>query len=99
RVLINVVGRMHPSCDDYWDGNWLTSPIEVVAGGHSARIAAGLRAEELRSFREQLDAVNLTLHGEASLESMEQWIGLRVTIDESGHLLVTGETNDEPSVG
>src|SRR6185312_10105510 len=50
-VIVGVVGRMHPGSQDYWDGNWLITPIRLQVGGFTGTVAAGLRAEELRRFR------------------------------------------------
>jgi hypothetical protein len=35
-----VLGREHPELDDYDNGNWLVSPIEVNAGGFHATVLA-----------------------------------------------------------
>lgn len=98
-VTIRVGGRMHPDATDYWDGNWLLSPIEVVVGGFTGRVQAGLRADELVSFREQLQELHRTLEGEAKLESLENWLILVATGDGLGHVEVTGAARDEPGMG
>ncbi|WP_037367120.1 WapI family immunity protein [Amycolatopsis orientalis] len=79
RLVIAVHGRMHPGADDFWDGNWLVSPIEIVSGGFTARLAAGLRANELQEFREQLAACP-EAGGSARLMSLEDWLDLTVTV-------------------
>lgn len=99
RVTITVLGRMHPGSTDYWDGNWLVSPIDVSVGGFSGRVAAGLRIEELRTFRGELENLHETLVGEARLKSMEGWIGLTCLGDGRGHVEVTGYVRDEPGIG
>jgi len=95
-VLIRVMSRMHPGATDYWDGNWLISPIEVTVGGFHAEIDAGLRIDELVRFREALEQLSSSLDGEASLDSMEGWIRLLVTADQRGRLQVTGKVVDQP---
>lgn len=99
RVVIDVRGRMHPDATDYWDGNWLFSPIEVQVGGFTAKIGAGLRAEELRSFREGLELLHRDLRGFAALTSMEDWLELSVTVSGSGRLEVVGEVIDRVGDG
>ncbi len=99
RVAIRVLGRMHPGATDYWDGNWLLSPIEVAVGGFVGRAQAGLRTEELRSFREGLEKLYKTLEGEARLDSMEEWLSLDCRGDGLGHVEVRGSVRDEPGVG
>jgi hypothetical protein len=90
---------MHQSAKDYWDGNWLVTPIEVAAGGFKGRVAAALRAEELATFLDALKRMSDSLEGEATLESMETWLSLRVSVDRSGHLHVHGTLTDEPGIG
>jgi hypothetical protein len=89
---------MHPDHRDYWDGNWLVSPIEVRAGGFTASVSAGLRVDELRDFREQAERL---LSGEADtacLSSIEEW--LTVTIERRGEALdVRGAVTDSPGQG
>lgn len=97
---IAVLGRMHPQrVDDYWDGNWLVSPIEVVAGGFRAEVGAGLRADELVRFREELQRLQASLQGEAVLESMEGWLSLRIVATQLGGLQVSGRAVDQPGSG
>jgi hypothetical protein len=93
-LSIRVLGRLHSSADDFWDGNWLVTPIEVVAGGFRGECGASLRAEELRGFREALERVHASLDGEAVLQSMETWLTLRLAVDRSGRVVVTGRVVD-----
>jgi hypothetical protein len=98
-VSIRVLGRMHPGADDYWDGNWLVAPVEVVAGGFSGTVGSGLRAEELAAFRCQLEDVYRSLKGSAKLVSMEDWLEIVVEIDSVGHLEIRGRACDRPGIG
>ena len=95
-VSIRIMSRMHPNAEDYWDGNWLISPLEIVAGGFRAEVGAGLRADELASFRKALERIHASLRGEAVLESMEGWLHLKVVADRLGALRVTGRAVDRP---
>jgi hypothetical protein len=93
-VAIRVLGRLHGGADDYWDGNWLVSPVEIVAGGFTADVGASLRAEEFRAFRAAVEHLNATLRGEAALESIEGWLSLVLGIGSSGRLTVMGKAID-----
>jgi hypothetical protein len=99
RLVITVSGRMHPGATDYWDGNWLFSPVEVVVGGFTARVPAGLRAEELRAFREELAKAYDDFGGVARLTSMEDWLELTVTVAKSGGVEVEGLAIDGHGTG
>lgn len=96
-VLIRLLGRMHPGRTDFWDGNWLTSPIHVRIGGFTARINAGLRGEELRDFRVALEHVYANAGGSAVLSSLEHWIELTVECHPTGSLAISGTVADDPA--
>lgn len=95
-ISISVLGRKHGEASDYWDGNWLVTPVVVVSGGMRADVGAALRAEEFSAFRRGLVEVDRTLTGEAILQSMESWLTLRVAIKPSGRLSVEGRVTDWP---
>ncbi|WP_346056576.1 MULTISPECIES: WapI family immunity protein [Amycolatopsis] len=96
RVEITVLGRMHPGATDFDDGNWLYSPVDVVVGGFKGHIPAGLRAEELRGFREELVKAYEDFGGVARLESLEEWLSLTATVHRSGRIEVRGVARDQP---
>ncbi|ATY10595.1 hypothetical protein CU254_09065 [Amycolatopsis sp. AA4] len=98
RLVIAVHGRMHPGADDFWDGNWLVSPIEIVSGGFTTRLAAGLRADELREFRRELAACPES-GGSARLTSMEEWLELTVTVAPDGRVEAEGVAVADHSSG
>ena len=93
-LSIRVIGRLHPGSDDFWDGNWLATPIDVVVGKFRGTIGASLRADELQRFREALKKLHALLDGEAVLESMENWLTLKITAEPSGRLVITGRVAD-----
>jgi hypothetical protein len=99
QLVITVTGRMHPGRTDYWDGNWLVTPLELRVGGFTGRIMAALRANELLSFRDQLRTLYDTLTGQATLDSIEHWIHLDFEGDGAGHVAVKGMVKDEPGMG
>src|SRR5581483_2142515 len=91
--------RAYPDAQDYWDGNWLRSEIEVVVGGFRGWVAELLRAEELVEFGDQLARLLDTFQGTAEFRTMEQWLALTITSDRRGHLTLSGELRDEPGLG
>jgi hypothetical protein len=60
-LTIQILGRLHPGASDFWDGNWLATPVRVVAGGFRAEVGAALRCEELGQFREALEKLYASL--------------------------------------
>lgn len=97
RVIINVDDRAHPGTQDYWDGNWMTTPISVRVGGFSADVAASLRMDEIHRFNEGLKYINQNLEGTAVLASLELWIDLTVHCEANGHLTVHGDVIENPA--
>jgi hypothetical protein len=98
-LSIRVLGRLHPGAEDFWDGNWLATPIEATVGSFQGRVGASLRADELQAFRDALQNLHSTLNGEAVLESMEKWLTLRVAATSRGRLEVQGTLLDQAGDG
>jgi hypothetical protein len=98
-LKIQVLARMHPGSSDYWDGNWLVSPIAATLGSFTAQVRAGLRVDELQAFRQGLEQINQHLQGQAVLTSIEHWISLSVVCRPSGSLSVTGQLDDHYGTG
>lgn len=92
-------GRTYPSSNDYWDGNWLTTLIEVAAGGFRGKVDALLRVEELIEFRTQLAALANSPFGKARFTTMEEWLSLELSGDRLGHIELLGELRDQPGIG
>jgi hypothetical protein len=92
--VVRVLGRLHAGADDYWDGNWLMSSVDLVVGPFQGTVPASLRAEELAAFREQLGVLHQSLTGAAVLDSMEAWLHLTVAVTSSGAVQVTGRARD-----
>lgn len=97
-LRIDVTGRAHPEATDFWDGNWLNTPISVHAGAFRGRIVARLRTTDLADFRRRLELVNEALVGEAVLKTIEGWIELRVIGDGRGHMDTRAKLTDEPGL-
>jgi hypothetical protein len=99
-VEITIRGRQFPAATDYWDGNWLVSPIEVHVGCFRAVIdAAQLRTNELQWFRDQLGMLYERNDGEAGFASLDGWMSIDVKGDGTGHLVVTGTAADQVGTG
>ena len=98
-LLIEALRRSHPNATDYWDGNWIHCTIEVTVGGFRGRVDADLRSTDFVSFRKGLEAVYSQLNGEASLETMEGWIALRLAGNGRGHFALDCELLDQPGFG
>ena len=98
-LSVTLLCRAYPDAQDYWDGNWLRSEVEVVVGGFRGWIAELLRAEELVEFGNQLARLLDTFQGTAEFRTMEGWLELAITSDRRGHLTLSGRLRDEPGIG
>jgi hypothetical protein len=98
-ITIRVLGRAYPDADDFGDGNWLSTFIDFAVGQFRGTVAASLRADEFRSFHRALKELDASLRGEALLESMEEWISLRIAVTSSGRLEIAGRLTDRPGSG
>jgi hypothetical protein len=98
-LSIRVLGRLHPGTDDFWDGNWLATPIEATVGSFQGKVGASLRADELQAFQNALKGLHSGLNGEAVLESMEKWLTLRIAPTSRGRLEVQGMLLDRAGDG
>lgn len=49
-VKLNVAGRIYPNTNDYWDGNWLKSEIEINSYGFKGVYGTNLRADDFKGF-------------------------------------------------
>jgi hypothetical protein len=99
RIKLTVLGRSHPSCTDYWDGNWLRTDVAVQVGGFSGRYVADLRAEEFRSFKDEVNNLYSALDGEAAFTTMEGQVSLLLRGDGLGHVSVKAELLDAAGIG
>jgi hypothetical protein len=85
-----VVGPQFPGAEnDYWDENWLTVRVRVEAPGSIVEVQGPiLYASELEYFMNQVQLLDRTLTGDASLQCMEPNLRLAIRASE-GHASVT----------
>ncbi|MFN0029699.1 MAG: hypothetical protein ACKV2O_21300 [Acidimicrobiales bacterium] len=71
-LVLRVLGRQHPGANDYWDGNWLVTPAELVVGClRASHPNMSLRADTLLWLRKGLGEMHQSLVGEVEISSME----------------------------
>jgi len=99
RVCLTVLGRSHPGSSDFWDGNWLRTSVDVAVGGFTGRFAADLRAEEFRSFNEELSKLYRTLEGHARFETLEGQVSMTLMGNGMGHVALQAELRDRAGTG
>jgi hypothetical protein len=98
-LRLTLHGRSHPDATDFWDGNWLDCTAEVAAGAFRGDLRRALRADELEAFRQQSAVLHDRLTGEAVLDTMEEWLRVRVVGDGRGHLEASCRLCDDPAFG
>jgi putative component of toxin-antitoxin plasmid stabilization module len=98
-VSIRASHRLYPDRADTWDGNWIACRIDVEVGAFRGGVDASLRAEDFVSFRDALHRIQVMRQGEASFETMEEWLVARVVGDGRGHYEAVCELRDAPGAG
>ena len=98
-LSLTLHGRSYPGSSDYWDGNWLDCTAEVVVGAFTGRLKQFLRTDDLEGFARELQQLDEQLTGQATLQGMEPWLGVRLIGDGRGHVEVRGRLDDDPAIG
>ena len=93
-LTVDIVERSYPTCNDYWDGNWLNAQISVALPGYSAGLRVFLRTGELDWFLKELLRTHLDLKSTAWLLPLEPGIELSITPCYPKGLKVMGHTEE-----
>lgn len=91
--------RVYPEEQDYWDGNWVQTEVEIKVSAFRGRISANLRAEEFVEFQQQLESLDSNLSGQARFHTMEEWLEMKVKGDGLGHFSVAAIARDPAGSG
>jgi len=73
--------------------------VTVAAGPFSGSVRAPLRENDVRRFIAELRAMDVTLTGEAVLESYEGTFTMRLEAGGTGGIFVSGTARDNPALG
>jgi hypothetical protein len=98
-LRIHARHRLYPDRTDPLDGNWIASTVEVAVGAFTARLDGNLRSEDFFDFRESLRRMLGLRRGEATLETMEEWLTIRLAATGGGHWEAVCELRDAPGAG
>ena len=93
-IALVVLGRSYPNASDYWDGNWLNAKCVLSIGAFSGQPTGFIRAEELRSFYDELTIINQKLKGRVDFQTMENWLEIEVKASKMGHIHISGLASD-----
>lgn len=86
-VKIQVAGKTYPDSMDRWDGGWLNSKINLLLGSFNGIFNANLRIDEFKNFLKDVERLNKTLKGQATYQSMEDWLIIEIeNVDSLGNL-------------
>jgi len=99
RVTVDVLSYERPVTGEHYDDNWLVVAISVLAGGFSGRARASILTGELVRFAEQLHPLCESLKGTAEFATLEGQLSLKLVGDGRGHIQLSGEVSDRPSLG
>ena len=91
-IGIDVLYRNYPNSSDYWDGNWVTSNINIKIPGYLVNFGANLRTDELRDFTNEIKLMSKLLKGKANLKNLENYLHIECEMDKLGKIIWTAET-------
>jgi hypothetical protein len=98
-LTVTPLYRPHETSQDFWDGNWLESKVDIRVGGFRGHFRASLRAEEFQRFKDQFAELYQDLKGSAEFSSLEDWLTVRVKGDGLGHFEAKCQAMDEAGTG
>jgi len=85
-----ALGRQFPDSSDDWDGNWLTVMAHCgLAGAQVTTSGPWIQVGELEAWRCELQELDRTISGTASLNCVEPYLQITVEAKKLGQLLVT----------
>lgn len=99
KLELDVIGRSHPDCLDYWDGNWITTYLKIDIPGYHVSFPAHLRTDELEMFLDGLKEMNKMLKGKAELNNMDSYLHFECIMDKFGKITWTIDTVYPPAFG
>jgi hypothetical protein len=99
RIEVDVHGYERAASGEYWDDNWLTVEIRVLAGGFRGKAAATIITSELTKFLLELRSLYENLKGTAKFVTMEGQLNLLLNGDGKGHIELQGEVMDQAGIG
>ena len=91
-IEIDVLYRNYPNSSDYWDGNWVTSNINIKIPGYLVNFGANLRTDELRDFTNEIKLMSKHLKGKANLKNLENYLHIECGMEKLGNIIWTAET-------
>ena len=99
RVEVDVLCYERLPVGEYYDDNWLTAKISVLAGGFRGNVKAAILTGELIEFLAQIRVLYQGLSGTAEFTTLEGQLHLRLLGDGTGHVELAGEVADQPGIG
>jgi hypothetical protein len=75
---------------------WLDAEVAVKVGPWSGRFFAQFHEDDFFRFADELNELDATLQGGATLSSLDGYLDLTLTGDGLGHISVVGEAWDRP---
>ena len=94
RLTIDVHGYEHDGPGDTYDSNWLRCSAQVDVGRFCGAVDASFTTQDFGSFLAQLELVVTGKSVEASFQTMEEALSIRVEIDRAGRAVVVGKLRE-----
>ena len=80
-LQVQLLRRVYPDRNDYEDGNWIEAKIAIVVPGFKGLYGANLRAEDFKSFYNDIVRLINGTTSKAEFSTLEEGLYLEVILD------------------
>jgi hypothetical protein len=87
RMEISLLRRSYPDSTDYWDGNWVSSEINISIPGISVSVPFELRTDELIGFLDSLTKVKNGSGNEFEMRTLEDGLYIKGEVELTGSII------------
>jgi len=95
-LAIQIEGREQVEYPvDYFDNNWLTCIVEVVAGGFRGTLRCSLLTEDLVRLREIARDLQDWSESQVGFGTLEDWLRIDFFLDDRGDIELLGELREQ----
>jgi hypothetical protein len=88
----------YPNSNDFWDGNWMDTKINIKAGAFIGSFVAQIRNVDFLDFNKGLGNLYNKLDGFANFNCLEDFLEIKIKGDGLGHFSADCIANDKQTI-
>lgn len=93
------LSHRYPETQEYGDGHWVSTEVEVVVGGFRGHFEASFETRDFASFCQHLRRMHETVQGVAKFETIEEQLAITLTANSRGQIQIAGSAKDVVGTG